>query len=480
VNGIEDAGRGTFPTAAAVDGRAMLVWSRSSGPEAPPVLASRLPLAGREPEPVTFAAGEQQMAAVASTADTALVVWNEYGNGENVLRAGVRSANGDWTEREILPHHSPETLAATDGRDYVVIARPGLASAIFLDATSRVTAGPVPLPFGPAAVTWTGTDYLLTNGFTLARLSRSGTVSPVVSAGNFIVRALASNGSAVMAVVIEPEPCPILCPGPYGRPRFALLGPDLRPAGEPQFIFPGDQITSDAQLVWDGRRFVAMIPADNGVNVVELPLDAGEARVLATLESNVWRRVLMAPVEGGVAVTWRESFTFTGSLHTRVAVIGHDDSVREAVFDDGGHWSTLDPFATALPNGSLAVLVSTPLFAAPYHGNLRVTMRVAGAALPQKPDAPRLTGVVRNGRVELAWTAPPQVVAGYRIVYRIGDGAWNELEQWFDAGDDETTLTWQLRPGVPYQFRIRAFNDAGPSEYSAPVLLNVSRRRAVR
>jgi hypothetical protein len=481
VTGTEDAGRGAFPTMATAGGRAMLLWSVSGGTDAPPVLASPLPLAGHTPEPVTFAAGEQEMAAVASTADSALVVWNEYGNGESVLRAGVRTANGDWAEREIFPQLSFQTLAATDGHDFVVTTdRPGGASAIFLDATSRVTAGPVPLPFGPWAITWTGTDYLLTDGFALARLSRSGMVSPVVTGGNFIFLALASNGSAVMAVMIEPEPCPILCPGPFGRPRFARLGPDLRPIGEPRFIFPGDQIASDARLVWDGTRFVAAIPAHNGVDVVELPLDAGEPRVLAILESNVWRRVHLSAVEGGVAVTWRESIPFPGSLRTRVAVTGHDDSVRSTVIDDGGHSSTLDPFVTALPNGSLGVLVSTPQLAAPHHGSLRVLMHVGGAALPQKPDAPRLTGAIRNGRVELDWTAPPQPVAGYRVEYRIGDGAWNELDAWLDADDDDIRIALPIRERTLYRFRIRAFNDAGPSEYSAPVVLNVSKRRAVR
>jgi hypothetical protein len=107
-------------------------------------------------------------------------------------------------------------------------------------------------------------------------------------------------------------------------------------------------------------------------------------------------------------------------------------------------------------------------------------MRVAGAALPQKPDAPRLTGVVRNGRVELDWTAPPQEIAGFRLEYRIGDGAWNEFDRWFDEDDDDVAIGWQLRQGVPYQFRLRAISDAGASDYSAPVLLNVTRRRAVR
>jgi hypothetical protein len=71
-------------------------------------------------------------------------------------------------------------------------------------------------------------------------------------------------------------------------------------------------------------------------------------------------------------------------------------------------------------------------------------------------------------------------VAGYRLEYRIGEGSWNELDRWFDTDDDGITLSWQLRQGVPYQFRMRAINDAGASESSAPVLLNVTRRRAVR
>lgn len=479
VVGQEDAGAGSHPSLGVANGRVMMTWVPGPFWGEAPAVGSLLPLAGREPGPVTFGAASQELAALKSTADATLAVWNESVNGVTRLRAGVRAANGDWAEREILGNASG-ALVGTDGRDFVVVAGD---LALFLDATSRMTAGPVRLPFGPRTIAWTGTDYLIANDFSVARLSRSGTVSaPVRVQGHFRYMALASNGSKVMALMFEPEDCQILCISFFGKPRAVELGADLRPIGVPRLIGAGDEyITVGARLLWDGRRFVAAWGGQNKVHVAQVIPGGGEPTILAEFPSHaIDQRVHLTAVEGGVALTWRELTDGHRRTRTWVAAAGHDGRSRTEVLDDGGRWADSAPFVAALPNGGIGLLSSTPQFAPPYHGSSRIVMRVAGAAIPSKPEAPRLTGIVRNGRVELAWTRPLQDVAGYRIEYRIGEGSWNELDRWLDANDDELTVLWQLRSGVPYQFRIRAFNDAGASDYSAPVLLNVARRRAVR
>jgi Fibronectin type III domain len=235
------------------------------------------------------------------------------------------------------------------------------------------------------------------------------------------------------------------------------------------------------ELVWDGRRFLAAWSSGARITVAELPLDGGPATIVATFRPRIVHgSVHMAAVEGGVALTWRESGVQDVLPHTRVATLRHDNSVSSSVTFDHGVRNFRQPRVVALPNGGIGHLATVAQFAPPHHGSTRVVMRVAGAVLPTKPEPPRLTGEVRNGRVELAWTAPPQEIAGYRIEYRIGDGAWNELDRWFDWNDDEIAVEWQLRKGVAYRFRIRAFSDAGTSDYSAPVVLNLPKRRSVR
>jgi hypothetical protein len=285
-----------------------------------------------------------------------------------------------------------------------------------------------------------------------------------------------------MAILMPPEPCTSDCPIEAGRPHFAVIGPDLRPIAAPRPITPDEaDYAEHVELLWDGTRFLAAWVSLPKIMVAELPLDGGPAKVVATFRPRIVHggAMRMAAVEGGVALTWRESGLDDVVPHTRVATLRHDNSVSSATFDHGLR-NFRSPQVVALPNGGIGHLATVPQLAPPHHGSTRIVMRVAEAILPEKPEAPRLTGMVRDGRVELAWTAPPQEINGYRIDYRIGDGAWNELERWFDDNDDEIAVEWQLRKGVTYRFRIRALNDAGTGEYSAPVILNLIKRRSVR
>jgi hypothetical protein len=477
VVGNEEGGRGSSPSLAVANGRMLMAW-RAEFPGA--AVASLLPLAGRaQPETASFGSGSQIPIATASTVDSTLVFWSETLDGRTSLHAGVRSANGGWVERR-LPNgvnRGQTTVAASDGRDFVMASG---KSAVFLDATARLTLGPVPLPFNPHSIAWTGTDYVIANEDSIARLSRSGTVSGRVNlpVRGHILQDVAANGTQLMATLVRLEGCPILCAGPAGPLVFVPLDGGFRPIGEPRFLQQHELFAPDSELIWDGARFLASWFADGTIYVAELPADGDNANVIARIPASPRTTLHMAAVQGGAAIAWRDQDTAEIPVRSRMAVVRHDDSIAAAAFDSAAAIGR--PFVAALPNGGTGYFDSEFQDAPPHHGSRRMTLRVAGAALPRKPEPPRLEGMIRDGRVELAWTAPPQDVNGYRIEYRIGDGQWNEIEQWFDANDDAITIAWQVRQGVPYQFRIRALNDAGASEPSAPVLLNVTRRRAVR
>jgi hypothetical protein len=476
VVGYDDAGPGFSPALASADGRVMMTWRPNL--LGAPAVVSLLPLAEQEPEPATFAAGGQEPIAVASALDATLAVWKEIEGGVAALHAGVRSADGNWVEREIAGQSTGDALAASDGIDFVLITG---AFARFVDASSRVTAGPIRLPFSPKSIAWTGTDYLIADHWSIARLGRSGSVSVPVSLESFgAMQAIASNGTATVAVFTHPTNCPFLCPGIYGRLKFAPLGADLRPVGQPQFISATEDVSDNAQVVWEGTRFLATWGERGFVNVAELPADGGEPEIVATFPSVVWGRLHMVAAQGGVALTWRELLEGPDGLNrTRVATVRNDNRTSIVEFDNHTNWTKPMGFVAALQNGRIAHLSAEPRYDAPHHGSSRIIMRVSGA-LRAKPEPPRLSGEIRKGHVELAWSAPSQDIDGYRLEYRVGDGSWNEFERWIDADEDAITVLWPLRQGVPYQFRLRAFNDAGASDYSAPVFFNVPKRRSVR
>ena len=132
-----------------------------------------------------------------------------------------------------------------------------------------------------------------------------------------------------------------------------------------------------------------------------------------------------------------------------------------------------------LPNGRVAAVGSIVQNGAPHHGASRIIMRVVDfASQPRRPSAPSVTVRPFNGQLRVAWTAVPDA-AGYRVEYRVGDGSWNELSRWFDAGDLVAPYP-TVRTGVTYSFRVRAFNDGGASAYSEVASITPGRQRAVR
>jgi hypothetical protein len=77
------------------------------------------------------------------------------------------------------------------------------------------------------------------------------------------------------------------------------------------------------------------------------------------------------------------------------------------------------------------------------------------------------------------WTANAEPVTGYKLYYKIGtdstppyDGTGiTEGASPIDIGKVTTTTVTGLSPNETYQFTLVAYNDAGDSDYSTPVLV---------
>ncbi|MEA2464345.1 MAG: Fibronectin type domain [Acidobacteriota bacterium] len=475
---------GSNPSLAVSNGTVYAAWRPNLTTE--PAVVAPLPLGSSTPEAVTHAASYQAAGTTATSNDAALIVWTEEAEGTRTLHAGLRARDAGWTER-LIPA-APQTdviAAASDGRDFVVILGDGAQTeAVFLDDRGRV-ARRVPLPLAAVDVDWDGTSYLLlgtagvNDTVVAARLTPSGVASaPVAIGADVNVHAtavgIATNGTTTIAAWIEEGNCPILCPSIAGELKIARLGNDLKRLDAVSLIEP--VLLDEAAVVWDGTRFLAAWLGE----VVTVPLSGGVQQTLFTEPQQNASSLRLTPVAGGVAVTWDVGRPGSNARVNHFLLLRHDNSKSSVAFTpEVRNFSA--PRVAALPDGgSILYIESRPNFDAPHHGSPRLMARVASIVPVVRPDAPSLEATVQNSRIRLNWTAPPQPVNGYRVEYRISDGSWHELEQWFDPEERAVTLTWTVSPGVPVMFRVRAFNDSGTSEYSGSSGINVPRRRSVR
>jgi hypothetical protein len=468
-------------TLAAVNGSTYAAWRPS--PYESKVVAERLPFGGDTPQPVAHQASWQIVAATAASHDATLVAWMEQDQDLSPsLHAGLRARDGGWTEREIAADVETRIVAAaSDGREYVLILATGSESAaVLLDDRGRV-ARRVPLPLLAVDVEWDGTNYLLLgsgNGFGVAAatLSTGGIVSaPVgVEQAGVIPLGIATNGTTSIAAWIEPQDCPTLCIV-AGYLRIVRLDHALQRLDAASLVQP--VLLNRAAIAWDGTRFLAAL--DN-LTILRVPLSGEAVQTVATIPGQYASHLVMTGVAEGVALAWTDA---DGTRVNHAAVVRQDNTMRTTAFPPDVRYYTNNSIAE-IPGGGILYVDTRPQLEAPHHGSFRLMARVAPPLPATRPDAPSLQAVLENGRIQLDWTAPPQTVNGYRVEYLIGDGSWHELEQWFDPRERSVALSWTVTAGVPVQFRVRAFNDTGISEYSAIAGVNtpraIPRRRSVR
>jgi hypothetical protein len=473
---------GSNPALAVANGRVYAAWRPNLTGQ--PAVMAPLPLGSSTPEAVTHAASYQTAAATATSHDATLVVWTEEAEGTRTMHAGLRARDGGWTERMIpaAPNAAP-IAAASDGREFVILVRDGgQTEAVFLDDRGRV-ARRVPVPLEVVDIDWNGTDYLLLGSGGInwhamaAKLTRSGVMSAPVAVGTdsglrAVPVGIATNGTTTIAAWIEAEDCPILCLF-SGHLTVVRLGSDLKPLDAASLV--NSPLLEEASVVWDGARFLATW----GGEIVTIPVSSGTQQSLLNQPAENASALQLTPVTGGVAVAWNDGRPGSNTRVNHVLLLRHDNSKSSVAFTPEVRTFGA-PRVAALPDSGILFVESRANFEAPHHGSPRLMARVSSVVPFMRPDAPMLEATVQNARIRLNWTAPAQPVNGYRVEYRISDGSWHELEQWLDPEERSVTLTWTVSPGVPVMFRVRAFNDAGTSEYSGTSGINVQRRRSVR
>jgi hypothetical protein len=425
-------------------------------------------------DPVSFGAMYQGLLASATSSSATLVVWLESGNPS--IRAGIRTRDGRWRESTIAAL-AVRAAAASDGQGFMVVLD---GVAIPLDAEGRVVPGVrTTIGFTPDSIAWNGRSYAVIGvkdgAPTIALLSPSGSVStpvalPHTASSNVVIPRIASNGTDFFAVWAVPQECgplaePVCFPGGIAGTR---LGADLHVLDpEPQTFVSGKNIYG-ADLAWTGSQYVVAWTTSSGIFVTQ----PGTETTTSFSSDNAFG-VSVASVAGRAAIGWTLNRYPTPRVESRVALLG--DSTSTIVYQ-GDDFPGLR--LVTLAGGELALLSTLPQNSAPLYGTRHVMMAIGSFGLPPLPDAPSASLKQDGNTLILGWGRPPQRVNGYRVEYRVNNGAWTEVERWFDP--EERTYTTSIPAGASLALRVRAWNDAGTGAYSQAVIANTNRTRSAR
>ncbi|HYR27364.1 MAG TPA: fibronectin type III domain-containing protein, partial [Thermoanaerobaculia bacterium] len=452
----------------------------------------------------SFGAAEQQLLDTATSATTTLFVWYELANDAARLYAGARDVTGSWHERQLGTNLGTSALAASNGSEFMVI---GKDDRDWLAWRVGASGDPIGQPSRFAAVgsatfndiAWNGTQYVLAgvdsqHRIVAALLETNGRMSaPVVvrepRENDYLEKpSLASDGTNTLIAWSEilSVPCFPICDMAIDGINYRVLGPSLsllgdsprqlvdNDAGEPHAVFANGEYV----VVW--AQHDALRGGAAEISGARIDREGRRVDPVFTIAKERYGRDLEALSLGNrIAVSWRQSLDDNfRSLSTRVRIVRQNGSaISDATLPEQTANSAR---LTLLPDGRVAHATAMQQNAAPHHGASRIHLAVSDTiALPPRPAAPpRVLAIIDGLNVTLSWTPAPGKVNGYRIEYRISDGAWNELERWL--GPDELSATIRLaRTGVDIAFRVRAFNDAGAGSY-AHSTGGAPRRRAVR
>ena len=459
---------------AALDGRVMTALISDRGATS----VVQLPLAANEPRPATYAATQQTLLTTTSSDDATLIVWKEVGEGVSI-RAGLRTNDGQWTERE-LTTAGDEAVAASDGEQFVVLVRSSKGQELIrLDRRGRPVSPSVTLPGSRAAVAWNGTHYgIVTEDLEGRLLSPSGALSaPVAIPRDTLVDSfrgklsLASNGNGFL-LAGETFDC--------GFPSCDNSGVKaIRLSAGLQRIDTGEILLDDeygilAGTVWNGSEYVVAWRASyTGIHTARVPAAAGAPATIARPLIDITATSVASMPDGTIAIAGisNASSHLSGG---RVAVLRSDGSIAQT-FDVDSSMVVGRPLLTKIPGG-IAYVASSVQDPAPHHSTSNVMMAIGRSSALSPPAAPHVSARLKDGAILVDWSASAGTLNGYRLEYRVDGGSWNELEEWFSPGSHHRTI----RPsfGTNFEVRMRAFNDGGASAYSETALTKPIRRRA--
>jgi len=466
------------PSVAAVNGRIMAAWNPYRGAAS----VVELPLAANVPRLATYSATQQTLLATASSAAATLIVWREQSEKESSVRSGLRTHDGRWTERE-LTTDSDAAVAASDGNRFVVIVRKGSGQELIrLDEYGRPLAPPERFPGSRAAIAWNGSHYaIITGGEAVALqgrlLSPTGVWSAPVTiprdtSGDFFDRIyLASNGDGFL-LAGETLDCLAGYCDKQGLKAMRLGAGLLRTDAE-EIVLDDDEDDYGllAGAVWNGSEYVVVWPSYDGFVTGRMPASAGASATVTRTRIPIFARGVASMPDGTIVVAGN-----SGGLNAlQAAFLRNDGSFTSFDFDSSSVVGR--PSLTTLPDG-IAVVASRVEESAPHHGTSHVMMAIARPSVTPPPYPPYVHARLQDGLIVVDWSASAGTLNGYRLEYRVDDGSWNELEEWFPPNATHKVI----RPpfGTHYDVRMRALNDGGASAYSAVATTKPVRRRAAR
>lgn len=409
---------------------------------------------------VSFSAAPQQLLATAASSSATLAVWSEPSFFGPVTHAGIRTREGKWREWEIS-YTASQAVAASDGQNFLVILDD---FPMVLDPEGRITALPHITAFTPEAAAWNGHDYAVIgikdDKPALVSLSPAGPVSapivlPYATSGTVTRPRIASDGAGFYAVWATPQTCgPLVEPVCFPNGVQGMhLDASLHPADpSPQTFVSGPNVYS-SDVGWNGSRYVVGWGTQSGVYASQVGTQ-GTTTVSSTSGFNV--RVART------ALAWTTSGYTSPRFESRVALL--DGSASTVVYQGNDEPSLR---LASLSDGQFAVIFASAQNGEPLQGTRHVMMSIGAFGLPPRPDAPRTTLRRDGSTLFLEWSAPSRPVNGYRVEYRFNSGPWLEYPRSIDP--EPRVVSTTAPAGGSMTLRMRAWNDAGPGEYSQPI-----------
>jgi hypothetical protein len=453
---------------AAAHGQVLTTWQWNDD-----LTASMRPVTDSDDDPdaLAYGAGEQAFGASASSATGLLVAWSELADGVVGFYTGVRKHDGRWTEQRISPITALPSLAASDGSEFLVIANQESSFTIYnLDAEGKLQGSWAAAASAGTVhdVVWAGDHYVIAyvtpnKTMTLGRLDRNGVLTQSVVIGGSTdtidSMSLASDGTSTLVVWQRSR-------GEQEWIEATRFNHDLQRLDVTAVAIAGDDSYAPRAIL-DGANYLVVWHTKTELAGATLAKTSGGPSSVFTIARPTIqdvRTLRLAKIANGIAAYWQkfdnEAFLVRGTQSTPF----------ETPFDER--------VLVTLPDNSGMFVGTQVNLDAPHHGARRIFRRgvdvVPFTGIPNPPPSVTIRRFT-NSQFRIEWIAPAQPVDGYRVEYKVGDGLWLELGRWFDP--DERLATWpSVRAGESYQFRVRAFSEAGTSLYTTAGIYTGKRR----
>jgi hypothetical protein len=332
----------------------------------------------------------------------------------------------------------------------------------------------------PNVIAWNGSRYaLVTQGGQAMLVSPNGQMSTKTDIADltYSPSAMASDGNGFLLAGPEMD-CQFLLCFPIGV-RGTRLGPDLQRIDAQDLAFIGDTGYGNLMgVAWNGSAYVVAAQDHNSDHLLRIPASPSSPINISTFAGATFGQSMTITKDGRIAIA---GFSEDGirPATTRVLFLSAGGSVQQTIDLERRSGDALALRIEPLPDGGVAYLSSSVQDVAPHHGTSHVMMALARPSIPTPPAAPHVVARLQNNKIVVDWSASAGTINGYRLEYRVDDGSWNELEDWFFPAASHTSIT-QPASGGRFAIRMRAFNDGGAGAYSATAIANPIRRRAVR